>query len=78
MSPEEDRTRDTVDSEPKHYQLRTIPAPLGHLRNQPTTKFPKAEKDRNCILTCVTLNWQKHSDDSPDSQLWEYRVMDNQ
>ena len=21
MSPEEDRTRDTVDSEPKHYQL---------------------------------------------------------
>ena len=26
MSPEEDRTRDTVDSEPKHYQ-RAIPAP---------------------------------------------------
>ena len=27
MSPEEDRTRDTVDSEPKHYQ-RAIPDPL--------------------------------------------------
>ena len=26
ISPEEDRTRDTVDSEPKHYQ-RAIPAP---------------------------------------------------
>ena len=26
LSPEEDRTRDTVDSEPKHYQ-RAIPAP---------------------------------------------------
>ena len=26
MSPEEDRTRDAVDSEPKHYQ-RAIPAP---------------------------------------------------
>ena len=26
ISPEEDRTRDAVDSEPKHYQ-RAIPAP---------------------------------------------------
>ena len=26
MSPEEDRTRDAVDSEPRHYQ-RAIPAP---------------------------------------------------
>ena len=26
MSPEKDRTRDAVDSEPKHYQ-RAIPAP---------------------------------------------------
>ena len=29
-SPEEDRTRDTVDSEPKHYQLSCSgPLPLG-------------------------------------------------
>ena len=28
MSPEEDRTRDTVDSEPKHYQLSYSGPPL--------------------------------------------------
>ena len=28
MSPEKDRTRDTVDSEPKHYQLSYSGPPL--------------------------------------------------
>ena len=40
MSPEEDRTRDAVDSEPKHYQLRysgprsgvRIPLAMGFIR----------------------------------------------
>ena len=36
MSPEEDRTRDAVDSEPKHYQ-GAIPAPK-HPTNEETNK----------------------------------------
>ena len=31
MSPEEDRTRDTVDSEPNHYQLSYSGPPKGML-----------------------------------------------
>ena len=36
MSPEEDRTRDTVDSEPKHYQL-SYSGPLNCWFNEPHT-----------------------------------------
>ena len=32
ISPEEDRTRDAVDSEPKHYQ-RAIPAPIMSMKD---------------------------------------------
>ena len=33
MSPEEDRTRDAVDSEPKHYQLSYSGPPLQILKS---------------------------------------------
>ena len=33
MSPAEDRTRDTVDSEPKHYQL-SYSGPLAEFKSQ--------------------------------------------
>ena len=38
MSPEEDRTRDTVDSKPKHYQ-RAIPAPRSVSKSSHTSDF---------------------------------------
>ena len=34
MSPEEDRTRDTVDSEPKHYQLSYSGPPTSQINQQ--------------------------------------------
>ena len=48
MSPEEDRTRDTVDSEPKHYQL-SYSGPRSHVN--PKGTVPSAggsEEGRTC------------------------------
>ena len=41
ISPEEDRTRDAVDSEPKHYQLSySGPPPFELCKHEETNKIP--------------------------------------
>ena len=44
MSPEEDRTRDAVDSEPKHYQLSYSGPPF--FLNDSTRKNPQAKSEK--------------------------------
>ena len=47
MSPEEDRTRDAVDSEPKHYQLSYSGPPNITIRNK------KSQCSNNPYLPCL-------------------------
>ena len=54
MSPEEDRTRDAVDSEPKHYQ-RAIPAPFTHLKTSDHWPVQTCLRGRQAIKTSVIL-----------------------
>ena len=57
MSPEEDRTRDAVDSEPKHYQL-SYSGPSTDLKSGITC---------NTVLSCQRTTgrqWQCHKQDS--------------
>ena len=50
MSPEEDRTRDAVDSEPKHYQ-RAIPAPwVGMTKKEERKENCEEEKEEKRAL----------------------------
>ena len=49
MSPEEDRTRDAVDSEPKHYQ-RAIP--------DPKQTF---QRERECEIESSNTHMLQHS-----------------
>ena len=54
ISPEEDRTRDAVDSEPKHYQ-RAIPAPWRHSNHETLVSSGGALKKRSvCIFVPPT------------------------
>ena len=50
MSPEEDRTRDAVDSEPKHYQLSySVPPPPPHptyIFKTPSKQIRKAKQNK--------------------------------
>ena len=54
MSPEEDRTGDAVDSEPKHYQ-RTIPAPFAYLKTSDHWPVQTCLRGRQTIKTSVIL-----------------------
>ena len=59
MSPEEDRTRDAVDSEPKHYQLsysgpkRKINQRIMRIIPPPGTKAKRAMEEMKQLIYCA-------------------------
>ena len=78
MSPEEDRTRDAVDSEPKHYQLSYSGPPsvynlilksIGGMESEPMLtpreKFPLQVAQRRAVPTTLHHAGQqaKHTTD---------------
>ena len=66
MSPEEDRTHDAVDSEPKHYQ-RAIPAPhvaFNRLLLTPVDITEHGQLYENLCFAKIFLNYWVNSSDS--------------